>query len=99
MASFLNKADTDAAILAGIIPIKSVRMARFMNDKVPGINIPEALIAEIEAAGDNPDRLAETSIDIAARIIRQIRPLVKGVHIMAIGWEDKIPAIIQRAMD
>jgi 5,10-methylenetetrahydrofolate reductase len=43
--------------------------------------------------------LAETSIDIAARIIRQIRPLVKGVHIMAIGWEDKIPAIIQRAMD
>ncbi|HIN60235.1 MAG TPA: 5,10-methylenetetrahydrofolate reductase [Gammaproteobacteria bacterium] len=99
LASFLDKADTDAVILAGIIPIKSVQMARFMNDKVPGINIPETLIAEIEAAGDNPDRLAETSIDIAARIIRQIRPLVKGVHIMAIGWEDKIPAIIQRAMD
>ena len=99
LASFLNKADTDAAILAGIIPIKSVRMARFMNDKVPGIDIPETLITEIEAAGDDPERLAETSIDIAARIIRQIRPLVKGVHIMAIGWEDKIPAIIQRALD
>ncbi len=99
LASFLDNADTDAVSLAGIIPIKSVQMARFMNDKVPGINIPETLIAEIEATGDNPDRLAETSIDIAARIIRQIRPLVKGVHIMAIGWEDKIPAIIQRAMD
>ena len=86
-------------ILAGIIPIKSVRMARFMNDKVLGIDIPETLIAEIEAAGDDPDRLSETSFDIAARIIRQIRPLVKGVHIMAIGWEDKIPTIIQRAME
>jgi 5,10-methylenetetrahydrofolate reductase len=38
-------------------------------------------------------------MDIAARTIRQIRPLVKGVHIMAIGWEDKIPTIIQRAME
>jgi len=97
LATFLDRANTDAPILAGIIPIKSVRMARFMNEKVPGIEIPEHLISEIEAAGDDSERLAETSIDIAARIVREVRSLVKGVHIMAIGWEDKIPDIVQRA--
>ena len=97
LAGFLDKAGTDAPILAGIIPIKSVRMARFMNEKVPGIDIPENLIAEVQAAGDDALRLAEVSVEIAARTIREIRTLVKGVHIMAIGWEDKIPAIMQRA--
>jgi 5,10-methylenetetrahydrofolate reductase len=97
LAGFLDKAGTDAPILAGIIPIKSVRMARFMNEKVPGIDIPENLIAEVQAAGDDALRLAEVSIEISARTIREIRTLVKGVHIMAIGWEDKIPAIMQRA--
>ncbi len=98
LAGFLDKAGTDAPILAGIIPIKSVRMARFMNEKVPGIDIPENLIAEVQAAGDDALRLAEVSVEIAARTIREIRTLVKGVHIMAIGWEDKIPAILQRAL-
>ena len=98
LTDFLDKARTDAPILAGIIPIKSVRMARFMNEKVPGIDIPENLIAEVQAAGDDALRLAEVSIEISARTIREIRTLVKGVHIMAIGWEDKIPAILQRAL-
>ena len=98
LAGFLDKAETDTPILAGSIPIKSVRMARFMNEKVPGIDIPENLIAEVQAAGDDALRLAEVSIEISARTIREIRTLVKGVHIMAIGWEDKIPAILQRAL-
>ena len=85
--------DMDLCLLTGIIPLKSPKMAQYMNTKVPGISIPDALIKEI---GDAPDRRA-TSVEIAARIIREVRPMANGVHIMAIGWEDLIPDIMVRA--
>ncbi len=85
--------DMNLSLLTGIIPLKSPRMAQYMNDKVPGISIPDALITEI---GDAPDRRAK-SAEIAARIIREVRPMANGVHIMAIGWEDLIPEIMVRA--
>lgn len=83
----------DVPVLAGIIPIKSRKMAQYMNTNVPGIDIPESLIEEVATAKDR----ASTSVDISARIIRAIRPACQGVHIMAIGWEDKIPAILEQA--
>ena len=83
----------DLRLLTGIIPLKSPKMAEYMNTKVPGISIPGDLIKEI---GDAPDRRA-ASVEIAARIIRQVRPMANGVHIMAIGWEDLIPDIVARA--
>ena len=85
--------DMNLSLLTGIIPLKSPRMAQYMNSKVPGISIPDALIREI---GDAPDRRAK-SAEIAARIIREVRPMANGVHIMAIGWEDLIPEIVVRA--
>jgi methylenetetrahydrofolate reductase (NADPH) len=82
----------DVALLAGVIPLKSAKMALWLNGNVPGIRVPEALIEEMELAG--PDGEAATGIDIAARIIRQVRELCAGVHVMAIGWEAKIPEIL-----
>jgi len=87
---------SEVSILAGIIPIKSVKMATYMNDKVPGVSIPDELIAKI-AKAEEEGNVAVTSIDIAARLCREIKTMCKGVHIMAIGWEDKIPAIVQQA--
>ncbi len=87
--------DMDLCLLTGIIPLKSPKMAQYMNSKVPGISIPDALIKEI---GDAPDRKA-ASVAIAARILREVRPMANGVHIMAIGWEDLIPDIIASAED
>ena len=81
------------SLLTGIIPLKSPKMAVYMNTRVPGISIPDALIEEI---GDARDRRA-ASAEIAARIVRQVRPMARGVHIMAIGWEDLIPDIMARA--
>ena len=96
--SFLNKAGhVDVPILAGIIPIKSVKMAQYMNEKVPGITVPDNLIGMIAELGDDKDRIAETSIQISASIVRDLRQLAGGLHFMAIGWEDKIPAIISEA--
>ncbi len=83
----------DLCLLTGIIPLKSPKMAQYMNTRVPGISIPDALIREI---GDAPDRRA-ASVEIAARIVREVRPMARGVHIMAIGWEELIPEIVARA--
>jgi methylenetetrahydrofolate reductase (NADPH) len=94
LARFLEAAKLgDTALLAGVIPLKSAKMAAWLNGNVPGIRVPQALIDEMEAAG--PDGEAATGVEIAARTIREIRKLCAGVHIMAIGWEAKIPEILQ----
>lgn len=80
-------------LLAGILPIKSVRMARYMNANVPGIEIPERLIEEI----GNSDDVKAASRRQAAKVIRRIRDACAGVHLMALGWEDQIPAILEEA--
>lgn len=80
----------DVPIIGGIFLLKSARMARFINKNVPGVDIPEGIITEMEAAADP----VEKSIEIAVRTIRALQSISKGVHIMTIGWEDKIPPIL-----
>lgn len=80
-------------ILAGVIVLKSPNMARYLHDNVPGITIPPTLINEIERAHDR--RVA--GISISTRIIKAVRDLCQGVHIMAIGWESSIPDIVKAA--
>jgi len=77
-------------IIAGIILLKSGKMARYMNENVAGIYVPENLIQEIENALDKHKK----SIEIAVRMINEIRGLCHGVHIMPIGWERLVPEII-----
>ncbi|MBT6274621.1 MAG: methylenetetrahydrofolate reductase [Chromatiales bacterium] len=93
-ASFCEKAQgMGARLLAGIIPLKSPKMARFLHEKVPGINVPVALMARVDSATDS----TQTAIDISADIIRQLQGVVNGVHVMAIGWEKHVPAILEAA--
>ena len=80
-------------VLAGMIVLKSARMARFLNDKLPGVSVPQSIIDEMDAAEDR----AATSIQITSRLIREVRGMCDGVHIMAIGWESRIPAILKAA--
>lgn len=83
----------EAAVLAGIIPLKSAKMGAWLNANVPGIRVPQALLDEMESAG--PDGEVAKGVEIAARIIRDVRGLCAGVHIMAIGWERHIPDILR----
>ena len=94
---FMEKARPTSPVLAGVIPIKSVKMAQYMNDKIPGVDIPQDLIDKIDAAGDDKAKVADISIVIASNTVRELRDMTRGVHVMAIGWEDKIPAILDRA--
>ena len=80
-------------ILAGVIPLKSAGMARFMNKNVAGVFVPEELINKLATAEDK----ARTGIGIAADIIKQLKDICHGVHIMAIGWEKRVPEILDAA--
>jgi len=80
-------------VLAGIIPLKSVGMARFMNKNVAGVFVPEELINKMAAAEDK----TQMGMEIAANLIGELKDMCQGVHIMAIGWEKKVPAILDAA--
>jgi methylenetetrahydrofolate reductase (NADPH) len=80
-------------VLVGIVLLKSAGMARFMNKNVAGVYVPDNLIEEMDEAEDR----AKKSIEIAARLIKEMKPLCQGVHIMAIGWEKKVPEVLDAA--
>jgi 5,10-methylenetetrahydrofolate reductase len=93
-AEFMDVARSlDAKVLAGIVILRSARMARFMNKNIPGIRVPDALIGELDASPD-PER---TGIEIAARFISEVRGMCHGVHIMAVGAERLLPALLDAA--
>lgn len=82
-------------VLAGVILLTSAPMARFMNKNVAGVTVPKELIDEM--AGAPKGRAIDTGIMIAGRMIRRIRDekMCDGVHIMAIGREELVPAIME----
>jgi len=96
-SAFLDKTRSSKPILAGIIPIKSVKMARYMNERIPGVDIPDHLIEKIATAGDDKEAIANISIEIAAATIQELRSVTKGVHVMAIGWEQYIPQMLEQS--
>lgn len=80
-------------VMGGIILLKSAGMARFMNKNVAGVFVPEPLIKEMETTKDK----AKTSIEIAARLVKGMKDMCQGVHIMAIGLEKRIPIVLEEA--
>jgi len=80
-------------VLVGVIPLKSVGMARYMNKNVSGVFVPEPLIDEMGKAEDKTAK----GLEITARLINDLKDLCQGVHIMAIGWEKKVPEILKMA--
>jgi len=87
--------DEQVHILAGVIPIRSVGMARYMRDYVSGVSVPDDIITRLEGA----DNAKEEGVRIPLEIIEQLKeiPGIHGIHIMAVGWEDIIPEIVEKA--
>jgi 5,10-methylenetetrahydrofolate reductase len=78
-------------VIAGILLLKSAKMARFVTGNIPGLRVPDHLIAELESA---PDPLA-CGVRIASRLAAEFKPFCDGLHIMAMGREDLIPEIVK----
>lgn len=83
-------------ILIGITPLKSLRVAQYMDQNVPGIHVPERVLKRMEAAGDGA---SEEGLAIALELIEAVKGKqgVNGIHIMAVGWEDIVPRIVTEA--
>lgn len=80
-------------VLAGLLLVKSAKMAKYMNEHVWGIHVPDELIARFEAAAD---KRAEC-VAVTAELIRQVRGVADGIHLYALGWEDLVPDILRAA--
>ncbi len=89
--------DEQVYIMAGITPMRSVGMAKYMKRAVPGMDVPDELIARI--SGVEKKKQAEEGVTIAVEQIQRLKEIkgVAGFHVMAIEWEEKVPEIIERA--
>lgn len=85
------------AILAGVTPFKSVGMARYMKNNVPGMDVPDEMIERMK--NTPKEKQAEEGIKICVETIEKLKeiPGVRGIHLMAIEWEEKVPEIVKQA--
>ncbi|OGX10828.1 MAG: 5,10-methylenetetrahydrofolate reductase [Omnitrophica WOR_2 bacterium GWB2_45_9] len=92
--NFLSKTKhLKTTVIAGIVLLKSAGMAKYMNENVAGISVPDNLINEMR---DTKDKQAQ-SIEIAARLIKELKPMCQGIHIMPIGWDKLVPKVLDAA--
>jgi methylenetetrahydrofolate reductase (NADPH) len=89
--------DEKVHLLAGITPMKSAGMAKYMKNKVPGMDVPDEIIKRLE--GVSKAEQPEEGIKIAVESIQRLKEVkgVHGFHIMAIEWEEKVPQIVEKA--
>ncbi len=87
--------DKQVHIMAGIIPIKSAGMARYMRDSVSGVSVPNEFVTRMEQSKN----AKEEGVKIALEVIQQVReiPGIHGIHIMAVGWEEIVPELVSKA--
>ena len=79
-------------ILAGILPLRSYKMAMFLNENVPGVTVPDKILKRIKEAKD-PE---EEGISISIEIIEELKPLCAGIHLMTLNNIEVIPEILNR---
>ena len=82
--------DLNPKIIVGITPLKSAKMARFMNEKIPGVHVPEKLIEEME----NSKEPLKTGVEQAIKIINEVKKYAAGAHLMTLGREEAISEIL-----
>ena len=96
--SFMNELERrniKLPIMAGIVVLKGFGMARYMNNFVPGVVVPEAMLTELsETAKEDTKKKA---IEISARLIRNMKPMCQGAHIMPLGWDDTVAPIVEQS--
>ena len=91
---FMNAAGRfEVPVIAGLIVLKSARMARYLNANLPGVHVPDPIVAAMDDAKDRRQKSAE----ISAGLARELAAMCRGVHVMAIGWESEVPGILDAA--
>jgi 5,10-methylenetetrahydrofolate reductase len=95
--SFMDKAKQfGVPVMLGVIIPKNAGMANYMNNNIAGISVPPEMIEELKADKEKT-KAGITGVEITARIIKACREYCQGVHIMALGWESKVPSLLTQA--
>jgi methylenetetrahydrofolate reductase (NADPH) len=98
MSKARDRGLTDQAyILAGVTPMKSAGMAKYMKNRVPGMDVPDEVVKRL--AGTPKEKQAEEGIKMCIESIQRLKEVkgISGFHIMAIEWEEMVPEIVERA--
>lgn len=77
-------------VLVGVLLLKNARMARFLNENIPGVRVPQGLIERLEGAA----KPLEEGVAIAREMVSKARAFCQGVHLMTLGFEERIPDIL-----
>jgi len=93
LKQFIKILGEDVFILAGIVFLKSAKMAKFMNENISGVEIPEEIISELESASDP----VQKGIEITARLVVELKEFVNGIHLMPLGKAEVVPEILAKA--
>jgi len=93
-AKFMKRAEKlGVPIMVGLIPLKSAGMAKFMNKNVAGVFVPDDIIERMAKTDDKP----KTSIEITAKLIKEMKDMCQGAHLMTLGWDKYVPSILDAA--
>ena len=91
--AFMKEAEKlKVPVLCGIVIIKSAGMAKYMNNFVPGVFVPDDMVKTLADAPK--EERAQKSIEMMADFIKEIKPMCQGLHIMAMGWEKYVPSLL-----
>jgi 5,10-methylenetetrahydrofolate reductase len=85
--------ELNTKIIAGVILVKSAKMAKYLNDNVPGLIIPDWVTKELEST--SPQEQMEAGVRICTQLINEFLPIADGVHVMAIHEEYRLPEIFR----
>jgi 5,10-methylenetetrahydrofolate reductase len=82
-------------VLVGIVVLKSVGMAKYMNRSVPGVHVPDDIMKVLAATPK--ENLKKAAAEIAGKLVREMKPMCQGAHLMTLGWDDVVPDILREA--
>jgi methylenetetrahydrofolate reductase (NADPH) len=93
--SFIKQAQRfGVPIQIGTVLIKSAKMAKFMNEKVSGISVPDSWLKRLE--GVPAEKAKDVCVEMTSEFLREVAPMCQGVHFMPLGWSDVIPRILDK---
>jgi methylenetetrahydrofolate reductase (NADPH) len=85
-----------AAVILGVMPLRSAKQARFMNERLPGVSVPPSMIEALEAAGEEGPA---AGLELAVSLVEELRRIrgIAGIHVMAMGHDEATRALVARA--
>jgi 5,10-methylenetetrahydrofolate reductase len=97
LSRFMDAVKPDGvAILAGVIPLKSEKSAPWLMANLPGVVVPADIVEAMDQAAKDGDA-RQRGLELTAKVVRELKDICQGIHVMAIGWEAEVPQILRAA--